>query len=510
MASLNERVAILMRLLTLGLTVLFAVSCNPPIQTQQKIISADGGLRTTVDSSAPVACPPRANAPERLPDVDDVFLTADYWIKRTAEFADVDKLVMTTADIAAHNQSLQQPRVPGKKFPFGHYDLSQPLDVDMLTRELGERIDWLNERFREGRYLNEKGQRIPVNSMMSRADIPSLNPESVRLQVVLDEAQLYCAPTAAAFYTAQLDKRFNRNLCSMVRSQEPVQIVASWPNGMLLARTRYSYGWIRPDVRLSKPIPDHLIAAYLGPLKVSLTGDWKVPQGDIDLPMGTLMPPVAGADDRIWLATADGFAEHAIDAGKTRAAGLGFSRRDFLQTAFRFIGQNYGLGGLNGGRDCSRLVMDAFGALGLALPRHSRAQAFAGTFGMDIEPVKNERERLLLMDAAARRGIVLLHFPGHIMLYLGRTEAGQPMALHAFAEYMQPCDAEVQKQTGRSETLMLVDRLTVSNLELGRGSSRRSFLERITHLTILGQSAGTALQGGAQNNPRRLRQSPKM
>ena len=109
--------------------------------------------------------------------------------------------------------------------------------------------------------------------------------------------------------------------------------------------------------------------------------------------------------------------------------------------------------------------------------------------------MKNERERLLLMDAAARRGIVLLHFPGHIMLYLGRTEAGQPMALHAFAEYMQPCDAEVQKQTGRSETLMMVDRLTVSNLELGRGSSRRSFLERITHLTILGQSAGTALRG---------------
>ena len=153
--------------------------------------------------------------------------------------------------------------------------------------------------------------------------------------------------------------------------------------------------------------------------------------------------------------------------------------------------------------------MDTFGALGLALPRHSRAQAFAGTFRVNIEPVENERERLLLMDAVARRGIVLLHFPGHIMLYLGRTEDGQPMALHAFAEYMRLCDAAEQKRTGRTETLMMVDRLTVSNLELGRGSSRRSFLERITHLTVLGQSAGTALQGGAQNRPAAPSPKPK-
>ena len=179
---------------------------------------------------------------------------------------------MTAADIAAHNQSLQQPRVPGKKFPFGHYRLDQPLNVEMFVRELGERADWLNERFREGRYVGENGQRIPVNEMMSRTDMPALNPEAVRLQVVLDEAQLYCAPTASAFYTASLDKRFNRNLCSMVR-RKPVQIVATWPNGMRLARTRYPFGWIRPDVRLSEPISAHLVSAYVGHRRVSITDD---------------------------------------------------------------------------------------------------------------------------------------------------------------------------------------------------------------------------------------------
>ena len=109
---LNERVAILMRLLTLGLTVLLPFHVIHPYRLSKN--QCRWWPSTTVDSSAPVACPPRANAPERLPDVDDVFLTADYWIKRTAEFADVDKLVMTTADIAAHNQSLQHHGCPEK------------------------------------------------------------------------------------------------------------------------------------------------------------------------------------------------------------------------------------------------------------------------------------------------------------------------------------------------------------------------------------------------------------
>ena len=297
-------------------------------------MSLDGRLKAAVDAGMPTVCPPRADAPERLPDVRDEFLTADYWIQRAAELADVDQLVMTAADIAAHNQSLQQPRVPGKKFPFGHYRLDQPLNVEMFVRELGERIDWLNERFREGRYVGENGQRIPVNEMMSRTDMPGLNPEAVRLQVVLDEAQLYCAPTASAFYTASLDKRFNRNLCSMVRSQEPIQIVATWPNGMRLARTRYSYGWIRPDVRLSEPIPAHLVSAYVGHRKVSVTEAWKIPQGGPVLPMGTLVPPVEGAAGRIWVATAKGLVEHSSGADKTRGSELGFSRRDFYKQRF--------------------------------------------------------------------------------------------------------------------------------------------------------------------------------
>ena len=37
---------------------------------------------------------------------------------------------------------------------------------------------------------------------------------------------------------------------------------------------------------------------------------------------------------------------------------------------------------------------------------------------------------------------------------------------------------------GGGETMMLVNRAAVTSLELGRGSSRRAFIERITKLVI--------------------------
>jgi hypothetical protein len=93
---------------------------------------------------------------------------------------------------------------------------------------------------------------------------------------------------------------------------------------------------------------------------------------------------------------------------------------------------------------------------------------------------------LALLDAAQARGIVLVHFPGHIMFYLGRDREGVPRAIHSFAEYLVPC-------AGGGETLVDVGRVSVSDLSLGTGTSRKSFLERTSHLTVFGKAPGYEL-----------------
>ena len=72
------------------------------------------------------------------------------------------------------------------------------------------------------------------------------------------------------------------------------------------------------------------------------------------------------------------------------------------------------------------------------------------------------------------------------MLYLGRDEAGVPMALHSFAEYLVPCAGRDDgAPAGERETLYKVDGVHVSDLELGRGSSRTAFIQRISRVTVI-------------------------
>ena len=159
------------------------------------------------------------------------------------------------------------------------------------------------------------------------------------------------------------------------------------------------------------------------------------------------------------------------------------------------LGEPYGWGGKDGGYDCSRFLLDLFARFGIDLPRHSARQAMAGTFSVDVSTVEDLNEKLLLFEAGARRGIVLLHFPGHIMLFLGTTEKGVPMAIHAFSEFLTPCDGT------DLETINRVDRVAVSDLSLGAGTSRRDFLSRVTRMTILGHTPGPALVADAELRP---------
>jgi hypothetical protein len=131
-------------------------------------------------------------------------------------------------------------------------------------------------------------------------------------------------------------------------------------------------------------------------------------------------------------------------------------------------------------------VLDVLRSFGLHLPRTSTQQSKSGGYTIEVPPETNETERLGLLDEAARRGVVLLHFPGHIAVYLGRDKSGVPRLLHSFAEYLAPCE-------GGGETLFEVERVSVSDLNLGKGSSRRSFLERMTRLTVFGKPPGHGL-----------------
>jgi len=406
---------------------------------------AESGDPTAPEQAAaadrPESCPAQAPAPSPLPNVAAEHRTAAYWIERVREYGDPNEALLSADDVTNLNAGLA---LPVEERPLGQIDLAAPVDEALVLAEVQERVEFIRAKMEAGEYLDGEGERLGDETIAAFATVgalPELTPSLHEAQSLL---QLRCGPVLSGFYTPSLDLDFDRNNCSSAHPGEPVQVLASWRGGLKLVRTPYALGWVGSDAPLS--------AAKTGP---------------------------------------------DADALLSRPAAT-MSRRDVIESAFAMLDDDYGWGGNEGGRDCSRFLLDVFGGFGIGMPRHSARQALAGTFSVDVASVASSREKLLLIEEAARRGVVLLHFPGHIMLYLGRTEGGTPMAIHSFSEYLEPCEGVTLGDGSPGEILRRVDRIAVSDLSLGEGSTRTSFLERITRVTVLGSSAGQALGGVAE------------
>ena len=473
-----------------------ACGANPPEPAAVEP-NAPAEATPTPRATRPATCPEQAPAPRPLPHVQEAQRALDYWLNLSASLGDLDAPLLDVQGVRDHDLALAT-RVDDR--PLGQADLSTPPDAAELLADVRERLGYLHERFTSGAYVAADGSAIEGARLARyepRAALPTLHPS---LRVATANVALRCGPEVAGYFTPSLDPDFDRNNCSTLHPQEPVQVLADWGGGVLFVRARYAMGFIAADAPLS-PAADPATEATLLQPRVELLEDHAFEHPDsatLNLPAGTLLPPTPGG---VLLATPQGFTPYDAPARLLRPIRRALTRRALLQEAFRYLDAPYGWGGNRGGRDCSRFLLDVFESFGLALPRHSGRQALAGTFSIDVSSAERPEDKLPLFDAALRRGAVLLHFPGHIMFYLGRDDAGVPMVLHSFSEYVVPCAPAVNTEGVPYETLRRVDRVTVSDLSLGEGSSRGSFLERINRIVVIGRPPGPALSGVAELRP---------
>jgi cell wall-associated NlpC family hydrolase len=408
--------------LSLLLCVLGTLACASP-----ETLAANGARSGDVplDGPANERCPERKKAPSLLPGTRPEHAELEYWLARSSPA--LDEVLLDEAELRSHDEAL---RLDAEGAP-RTTDLGHALAPDEILEQLTARLDYLRTRLESGEYRTEASDAL---ASVSRSTLINLDPQP-SLRRAAQEVRLHCAPFAEPIIARDKDARFDRNRCSSVRAEAPVELLARLPNGFAYARSRDAVGFVAPTAALS-----------------------------------TALSP-----------------NEAEEVRKARPKTRPLTRRALLTEAFKYMGSPYGWGDEGGGRDCSRLTLDVLESFGLHLPRVSVEQSRSGTYTLDIPEQAGEVERLSLLDEAHARGVVLIHFPGHIMIYLGRDREGVPRVLHSFAEYLAPCD------DGAGETLFEVDRVSVTGLDLGQGTSRRSFLERMTQLTVFGKSPGYAL-----------------
>lgn len=420
------------------------------------------------------SCPERAPAPADLPHTRPELKALDYWLGQLTP-RELDEPLLAPDALAAQDLALRNGP-EGRPRPV---DLSRPLDSAHIRRELDERLNSLRARFEAGDFRIEGKDALQTFREGSRASFR----EAPSLHLALETITLHCAPLLDALRATRADPRFDRNHCSQVRPQEPIELLGRIGEGLWFARSRYAMGFVAPQARLSPRVPSELAPPVRAGRELQLLQPLEL--AGQRLPAGSMLVSVDGqralvADEQQVVRT------RPLSASDARPARRALTRRAFLTEAFSYMDGPYGLGDEKGGRDCSRFILDVLRTFGVHLPRSSVEQSQAGGYTIEVPPEASQTERLAILDEAIQRGVVLFHFPGHIAIYLGRDKQGVPRLLHSFAEYLAPC-------AGGGETLFEVGRVGVSDLSLGKDTSRRSFLERLTRLTVFGKPPGYAL-----------------
>lgn len=457
----------------LGLCVLSGLGCS----TTNRAVSA------SEPAPRPRQCPKEVVAPTLLPGVSLEHRQLSYWTELLAKTHDLDEVLLNAEGIAVLNASYQIPRPAF----FPQSDLQAELDPAKFRIKMEERLVWMEQKISKNEYRRESG---PVDFQ-----VPATLEFTPSYRVALQELQIYCAPTALGFYDSDsTSKRTNRNACSSAHPQELVQIVMPWGD-MQLARTATSWGFISSNAPLSPVLDAQATNTFaVGPFG-RLSRELRIEQesGTWTVPEHTRIPYVDSNKKSAFIATKEGLLTSPLENIQHTPNSRPLTRRALLAEVLSYLGTPYGFGGSGGGIDCSRLMLDVLGSFGVSLPRFSGWQSKAGTFSLEVADT-SDKDKQSLIDAASASGIVILHLPGHIMLYLGRDHKDEPMAIHALSYYLDPCDAE-------TSTTIVVGQVQVGSLELGRGTWKTALIERINRITVIGKGPSAELSGRATRMP---------
>lgn len=433
------------------------------------------GVESGPEARAEPQCPTliHLDGPETTPRE---MLNEQYWQTRWASQFDLDAPILDEQQITRHNASLlTDPRDQVR----AQLQLLDPLKPEELTESVNGRLAYMSGLLDEGTYVKRGGGALTPEER-ARFNPRALTLTDSSFRVALKPTQILCGPFTAELEKPSADRVIDRNACTQIRPQALVQLLESWGDDLWLVRTRLAIGWLPKSTPLSPPIPQEHLKRYVdGPFGHARGEAQPLRDPALTIPRNARVPLLSASADepsRALIATAQGFAEWT-HRGALERAPQSLTRGRFLSYLFTHLNKRYGLGGMHGGIDCSRVNIDTLEPFGFSVPRYSGHQGYMGSWEIKLTPEHNIATREAILDAALKRGVTLLYIPGHMMTYLGRDHLGTPRIFHAFSDYQRPCE-------GGGETIVDVKIVSVTDLQRGAGSHKRSYLERINRVVV--------------------------
>ena len=421
-------------------------------------------------------------APTLLPGTDRSMLTAGYWISRHPS---PDVLVLTGDQIDGLNRHIEKDlktvvditRIP---MPYSGRDLAADLRKD---------IDRLRAR---PRYLSS-GRQAPgvfyermIEAMDMAAMRPAMDPE---YGVVVRFSDQRILPTLEPLYGDPLEVDFDNLQNNTLELGTPLLLLhrtrdLKWT----FVRSSTSSGWVesRHIARCSPETLEDFIhperfAVILRP-KADIYRNPALTFSEEYVQMGVRLPLIAVeenayqvlipvSDSQGYLVRQQGY----ISKNQASEGYLPYTARNILQQAFEMINAPYGWGGMYGEQDCSRYIQQVFATVGVNFPRNSTDQAMVGKRIAEFDPDTPEGIKIRSLDEAIG-GITVLYMKGHIMLFLGKL-GYIPYAIHETWAY--------RVRNGDKDLTYKINRVAVTDLDLGKGSQNGSLLERLKSIRLV-------------------------
>ena len=163
-----------------------------------------------------------------------------------------------------------------------------------------------------------------------------------------------------------------------------------------------------------------------------------------------------------------------VPLGKDVSHGfLDYTRGNVIRQAFKLLGNPYGWGGMNGGRDCSSMTRDIYLCFGFRLPRDASVQAKIPGRGRISLKDLSERERTAKLRSMQPGTI--LQMPGHVMIYLGCQDR-RYYVISANGTFIPDHDTASPASGSKNYQTRLV---TVNDLEVRSPSNGKTWKEQL-------------------------------
>jgi len=430
-----------------------------------------GDLSTTPQAASPVFVP--------LPHpLTGKFRDAEYWVGKVSM---PDTVVMNPAEIAAFNEHalLMSGGTRVLELP----DILAGKDVTDKILEVAGLVTsasrWGEVAAPGPAQVRYDRRNQALDEHFYRRVMSELNVEGVpshvttRYALVTKRADVLAWPVDELIMDRPGDYAFNAILQSTVYVGTPVAIIHTSKDGKwAFIRSEYFDGWMKAE-RLARTTREGA-GAYPGSRFLTATAPSVRSASGVELMMGMTVRIVRRSPDGyVVKIPARGnhgelvLLDDTVPADGISEGFLPYTRRTVLVQAFKLLDAPYSWGGSSAGFDCSTFVHDVFAVVGIRLPRNSTWQAQVGRRLAHFDERDHAAERLETVSHW-QPGVTLLRLPGHIMLYVGE-EARKPYAIHA-----------VSGVKDREGNIMRIEKVAITDLELGRGATAGSLLTRTT------------------------------